>query len=318
MTDHSFRLCAAATLVIACAVGVIDNVYANQVEQQDEVSTLSGDIVIDNTMPSKDVSTVNGNITLRSGSKANDLTAFNGTITLQDSARANDIFGAKHSVILSPRAMANDISTLGGDIRLANHVQAGDVSSISGNISTAENVTVDEVSSINGNIRIGTGNRIKGDINNATGQTYIDRRTQIQGNLGTAIGAVGIVDSTIHGNITAYDSDLTVDANSRVQGNIFYCASNPKGFISSLFNRLSTNDKQQRTESAQKAVCAHSTINRKHDAFLPTVIIGKQAIVDGDLTFQRRVRLYVHETAKIGKVNGAEVIRFNSDKPVIK
>jgi hypothetical protein len=37
----------------------------------------------------------------------------------------------------------------------------------------------------------------------------------------------------------------------------------------------------------------------------PRIVIGPNAIVDGELRFDRTVELYVHPTAKIGHVTGA-------------
>ena len=45
----------------------------------------------------------------------------------------------------------------------------------------------------------------------------------------------------------------------------------------------------------------------------PRIVIGPRAVVDGPLTFEREVSLYVHATATIGNVSGASVQRFDTN-----
>ena len=40
---------------------------------------------------------------------------------------------------------------------------------------------------------------------------------------------------------------------------------------------------------------------------------GPGAVVDGSLRFDRDVTLYVHDSARIGPVSGANVLRFDAD-----
>jgi hypothetical protein len=45
------------------------------------------------------------------------------------------------------------------------------------------------------------------------------------------------------------------------------------------------------------------------------VIVGAESVVEGPLVFERPVELFVHETARIGEVEGAEPQRFSGDSP---
>jgi hypothetical protein len=47
----------------------------------------------------------------------------------------------------------------------------------------------------------------------------------------------------------------------------------------------------------------------------PKIVIGPNATVEGTLRFQREVDLYVSNTAKIGKVEGATPRRFSGSEP---
>ena len=45
----------------------------------------------------------------------------------------------------------------------------------------------------------------------------------------------------------------------------------------------------------------------------PRVVIGPDAEVSGPMEFRREVSLYVHRTARIGQVTGAEPVRFETE-----
>ena len=43
------------------------------------------------------------------------------------------------------------------------------------------------------------------------------------------------------------------------------------------------------------------------------MVIGPDAEVSGPMEFRREVSLYVHRTARIGQVTGAEPVRFETE-----
>jgi hypothetical protein len=48
---------------------------------------------------------------------------------------------------------------------------------------------------------------------------------------------------------------------------------------------------------------------------VPRIVIGPDAVVDGDLVFERDVTLYVHQSARIGNVSGATAQRYDTPTP---
>ena len=45
------------------------------------------------------------------------------------------------------------------------------------------------------------------------------------------------------------------------------------------------------------------------------MVIGPGSVVQGTLNFEREVELYVSDTATIGAVEGAKVVRFSGERP---
>jgi hypothetical protein len=52
-----------------------------------------------------------------------------------------------------------------------------------------------------------------------------------------------------------------------------------------------------------------------HKPKVPRIVIGPNAIVDGELRFERDVELFVHTTAKVGKVIGATAVPYTDTLP---
>jgi hypothetical protein len=48
---------------------------------------------------------------------------------------------------------------------------------------------------------------------------------------------------------------------------------------------------------------------------VPKIVIGPHAVVQGNLTFQREVELYVSDSATVGKIEGATAKKFSGSAP---
>ena len=120
-----------------------------------------------------------------------------------------------------------------------------------------------------------------GSVSTVNGSIFSDRGSQIEGGVETVNGGIGLVESRVGNDVETVNGDITVGIGSQVKGGVHVRKPN---FSVSL------------------------TASRK-----PRVIIGPNAVVDGPLQFEREVVLYVHRTARIGPVTGAEPIPFDTE-----
>ena len=67
--------------------------------------------------------------------------------------------------------------------------------------------------------------------------------------------------------------------------------------------------RRRRNSGREAELHSHSTSED------PVIVIGPGAVVQGDLRFERKVRLYVSDKATIGTVTGATPIPFSGDNP---
>jgi hypothetical protein len=177
---------------------------------------------------------------------------------------------------------ADDLDTVNGSIKIGTGAQVGDAETVNGSIRVADRVRAGGLSTVNGSIRTGRDAQIGGDVDTVNGSIFVDQGGNIRGGVETVNGAIGLVGTDVADGIETVNGDLTVGAGSHVRGGIHYEKPGPQ-WIS--FNRRD-----------------------------PRVIIGPDARVDGPLVFERKVRLFVHESARIGAVTGATAVPYRGDR----
>ncbi|MGY1459353.1 hypothetical protein ACW5F0_12020 [Luteimonas sp. A534] len=207
------------------------------------------------------------------------LTAF---VTAGSAWAAEDIVRTNGAVATTAGGEYGRLATTNGSIRMADGVTAGPASTTNGSISTGNDVTAESLSTVNGSIRVGERARITESVETVNGSVLIDRGSKVGGNVGNANGAIGLIATEVRGDVEMSNGDLTIGIGSHVHGGVRV----RKAGSNWMPIRVST--RRQR------------------------VIIGPGAVVDGPLEFEREVVLYVHDTARIGAVTGAEPVRYST------
>ncbi len=115
------------------------------------------------------------------------------------------------------------------------------------------------------------------------GSITLDNGADVAGKLTNVNGGIKLDAAHVGGGIATVNGDITVGANSRVEGGIFVDEN-------------------------------HSLLNWG-TSHKPRIVIGPHAVVQGKLTFKREVDLYVSDSATIGAVEGASVQKFSGDQP---
>lgn len=216
------------------------------------------------------------------------LLAFAGTATaMQDSTgnRVRDIDKVNSSITAEAGQAYGDLSTVNGAIRVDSRATIGEAGTVNGSIRVEDNVRSRGLSTVNGGIRVGNGARIDGDVETVNGEVFIDRGGQVTGGVATVNGAIGLVETALGRGIETVNGNITVGVGSHVKGGI----------------RVEKPGKNWGIRIGKPKV--------------PRVVIGPDAVVEGPLVFEREVRLYVHQSARIGPVTGATAQRYASARP---
>ena len=177
-----------------------------------------------------------------------------------------------------------DLSTVNGSIRIASGARTGDAETVNGSIKVADNVQCGDLTTVNGGIHVDANGQVGGGIETVNGGIFVDRGGRVAKDITTVNGAIGLVDTDLDGGIDTVNGDVTVGVGSHVKGGI----------------------------KVEKPGTSWIPIHfGKHTP--PRIIIGPNAVVDGPLVFEREVKLYVHSTARIGKVTGATAIAYSGE-----
>ncbi len=199
-------------------------------------------------------------------------------------APQQDIEKINGSISADAGQVVGNLETVNGSVRIETGARAGNAETVNGSITVAERAQVGDLETVNGSIRVARGVRI-GSMETVNGSVFVDRGGNIGGDVSTVNGAIGLVDTDLAGDIETVNGNITVGAGSHVKGGI-------------------------RVEKPSRNWMPISIGKRKP----MRIVIGINAVVEGPMVFEREVKLYVHQTARIGPVTGATAVRYSSDR----
>ena len=210
------------------------------------------------------------------------LAGLSGTAIAADGGNG-DIDKVNGSITAQAGQVYGDLETVNGSVHLEDGAHAKDAQTVNGSITLGDNVEAEDVGTVNGGIRIGSHVRMSGGVETVNGGIFVDRGGNIGKGITTVNGAIGIVATQVDGRIETVNGDITVGIDSHVAGGI-------------TVSKPTSNWMPIKFNNARK----------------PRIIIGPNAVVDGELVFEREVVLYVHKSARIGKVTGATPVMFET------
>lgn len=198
------------------------------------------------------------------------------------SAHQGDIDKVNGSVQVEAGQQAGDVSTVNGAVHVGNGATVQKAGTVNGAIELGDHAQAAALDTVNGAITLGSASKVGGDVSAVNGSIRLDKGADVSGKLGNVNGAISLTEAHVAGGIETVGGDITIGANSRVEGGIL--VSKPGGWFH--FNRRT-----------------------------PVVVIGPHAVVQGTLDFRREVELKVSDSAQIGPVKGATAVKFSGENP---
>ena len=174
------------------------------------------------------------------------------------------------------------IKTVNGRISVGKGARVNNCATVNGSVVIADEARTGDVKSINGDIKIARKAKIEGDIKLVNGRVSVDRGAHVDGDIGTINGHIKLTGSIVNGSLSNYNGGISVLDGTRVDGG------------------LKIHEKKDGS--------------RDED---PVIVVGRNAVIAGDLEFERPVRLYIHNSAQVGSITGAEAQRYSGDEPDI-
>jgi len=179
-------------------------------------------------------------------------------------------------VVGSDAVLQGDVSAVNGLVDLDAGAEVGNIKTVNGSIRMAERTSSGNVDSVNGSLRMLAGASCKG-IRLVNGSLDAGVGSMVSGNALLVNGSAELFGASVQGDLETYSGNMLVTDASRVAGSIRI--KKPKGGIGN-------SDK-------------------------PRIIIGPDAVVEGGVVAEREIKLYVHATARVGTIEGAEAKSFS-------
>lgn len=196
------------------------------------------------------------------------------------------------------QAQAN-ISKVNGGISIDAGETAGDLSTVNGGVEVGANATAATVETVNGGIRLGEGARAR-SLESVNGGVRLAERAQVDGALESVNGAITLLPGA------RVDADL-----ENVNGTITLDAAQVGGLLSTTSGSILIGS----GSVVEGGLLVREPKGMNFENRPPRVVIGPDAEVRGTLTFEREVRLYVHDRARVGAIQGATPQRFSGAEP---
>ena len=189
--------------------------------------------------------------------------------------------GSVHVTTAQPNA---DAATVNGAISIDDKATFGSADTVNGDIWVGAGASGASTKTVNGNITLDAGARLKGEATSVNGAITLNKGADAGGKLSTVNGNLFLNDAHAGGGLATVTGDIFVNGQSRVEGGI-HVHKPSMGIL----------------------------LQGEHPP--PRIVIGPGATVQGELTFDRPVKLYVSDKASIGPVTGATAVSFSGDKP---
>jgi DUF4097 and DUF4098 domain-containing protein YvlB len=203
---------------------------------------------------------------------------------LPSSARAGEFDKINGTVKVAAGQQTDDVSTVNGAVRIGDGATVQKASTVNGSIELGDKAQARELDTVNGSITMGASSRISGEVTTVNGSLNLAQGAEVTGKLSNVNGAIVLNAAHVAGGIHTIGGDITVGANSHVEGGIM----------------------------VEKPTGSWHWSGNSHD---PMIVIGPHAVVQGTLEFQHAVVLKVSDSAQIGPVKGATVIKFSGATP---
>jgi hypothetical protein len=208
------------------------------------------------------------------------IVALSGCSRSEDGTENSKINGSVHIIAGKPAASAE---TVNGNIEIDDNAAVTVANTVNGGIRMGAHAVAVSLNTVNGNITVGADARVAKGAQAVNGGVAVRDGAEVLGQVTNVNGKIELTGAHVAGGIRTVNGSISIFGASHVEGGI-------------LVERA-----------------ASQVIHFGND--IPRIDIGPGAKVEGELHFQREVKLYVSDRATIGPVTGTTPIQFSGDTP---
>ncbi|MBV8877327.1 MAG: hypothetical protein JO158_06420 [Gammaproteobacteria bacterium] len=197
-------------------------------------------------------------------------------------ARAAETSKVMGNIDVAAGEHAGDVSTVNGSIHVRENALIGTAHTVNGNITLDAHASAAELTNVNGAIQLAQQAKVSGKVHAVNGKLSLADGAEVGGSLENVNGAIRVAAAHVAGRIETVSGSIELGPNARVDGGIHVHRSGGITFGSED---------------------------------VPRIVIGPGSVVGGTLDFDRKVSLYLSDTATIGPVHGATPVKFAGERP---
>jgi DUF4097 and DUF4098 domain-containing protein YvlB len=212
----------------------------------------------------------------------------NGSVEVAAGTSVSDASTVNGSVHVETNAKADKASTVNGSIHIASSAQVGNASTVNGGVTLGEHASARSIDTVNGGVTLEKNATVSGDVTAVNGALSLAAGSAVNGELTNVNSHITVDGAHIGQGITTVNGDIDITGNAVVDGGIKVKKPDDNGVFGIHF----------------------SSDN------IPRITIGAGATVNGPLTFERPVKLYISDQAHVaGPITGAEAVKFSGATP---
>lgn len=211
----------------------------------------------------------------------------NRSITIGDGMQTNGHSTVNGSISVGADSVIDgSLDTVNGTIRVDENTSVEDVETVNGSIRLASGVSAKDVASVNGSIRLAEKVTVAGEVTVVNGKISLGKGTKVAHGVSNVNGEIKLDGADVAHDLSTVNGDVTLSDGAIVRGDIV--VEKPGG---------SKNNK-----------------NRE-----PRIIIGPGSSVLGTIVLERKVELFISNSAEVGGVSGVmsmdDAVRFSGSRP---
>ncbi len=197
---------------------------------------------------------------------------------------ASSISKVNGSIHAGAEQAYDELSTVNGSIQIDDGAIVDSADTVNGSIQIGDRAVVGTAETVNGKIELGRQARVDRDASTVNGGIRLDTGAEVGGNVETVNGTIRTEQARIGGRIETVGGSILIGDGSEVAGGLV--VRRPRG--NNWFNF--GNNKTPRVE------------------------IGANAVIRGELRFDREVELVVHPSATIGPIVGEAASKIRVER----
>lgn len=184
--------------------------------------------------------------------------------------------------------VTGNLKTVNGSVRVDAGASIEKATTVNGGLRLADDVKAESLTTVNGSINVGEKGVIDGAVSAVNGRISVGNGSTVTADVGNVNGQIGLAGAEVGGDLSTVNGDIELSDGAVVKGDLVV---------------EKPNSWKWGKEKTRK----------------PRVVIGPGSRVEGTIRLERKVELFISETAEVGEVTGEmsldDAVRFSGERP---